>query len=496
MKPILLLSSLALAAAAVAQTAPATPPKTPDNQIDPVVTQHTINFHGSPLAYTATAGTLPIRNDDGEVEGRIFFVAYTKETSDPSTRPVTFAYNGGPGSSSMWLHLGSLGPRRVVLEKDGSIPKPPFKLADNQETWLDKTDVVMVDAMGTGYSRVEKPEYGKKFYGMRGDIAAFGEFVRAYLAKYHRFSSPIFLAGESYGGIRTAGLSNYLLDKGIALNGAIIISGVTNYGTLDAGRGNDVPYIGNLPSMAATAWYHKKLGTKYPNLENLLREVEAFADGEYAQALLDGSSLSPAKLKSVAGKLAGYTGLSERYVMNAHLRVGPWEFFKELLRDEGKTVGRLDSRFTGQDAREVGSGPEYDPADANITAPFTSMINDYLERELNLNREDRYRMNNYGGTGGWDYGRGGEGYPDTSEDLRQALVQNPHMKLMFLCGYYDLACAYWGMHFTVNHMDLGPAQMSRISWNFYPAGHMMYIEQGSREKMKKDLDAFYDAALK
>lgn len=462
---------------------------------EPVVTKHTMTFHGAPLSYTATTGLMPIRNDDGEIEGRLFYVAYTKDGEDPTRRPVTFSYNGGPGSSSMWLHMGCLGPRRVVLEKDGSMPQPPFRLEDNQETWLDKTDVVMIDAMGTGYSRPEKAELGKKFYGMQGDIAAFGEFVRAYLGKNHRYASPLFLAGESYGGIRTAGLSNYLLDHGIALNGAVIISGVTNFATLDAGRGNDVPFIGYLPSMAATAWYHHRLGNRYPTVDSLVREVEKFASGEYADALLEGSSMSPAKTKAVAAKVASYTGLSTQYVMNSHLRIRPREFFKEILREEGKTVGRLDSRFTGQDAREVGSGPEYDPAEAAVTPVFNSMVNDYLERELSFARDDRYRMNNYGGMGGWDYGRGGDGYPDTSEDLRQALVQNPHMKLMFACGYYDLACPYWGMHYTVNHMDLGPAQMSRISWGFYPAGHMMYIDSVSRVELKKDVDAFYDSAL-
>lgn len=494
MKSLALISSLVLCSVSYAQKAPDAAATKTSSMADSV-TKHSINFHGSSLAYTATAGLMPIRNDDGDVEGRLFYVAYTKDGEQPEGRPVTFAYNGGPGSSTMWLHMGVLGPRRVVLEKDGGMPKPPFRLTDNQETWLDKTDLVMIDAMGTGYSRPEKAELGKKFYGMRGDIAAFGEFIRAYLYKNHRFSSPLFLAGESYGGIRTAGLSNYLLDRGIALNGAVIISGVTNFGTLDSGRGNDIPFIGFLPSMAATAWYHKKLGTKWARVEDLVAEVQTFASGEYAAALLAGTSLSDAKTREIAQKLAGYTGLSETYVMNSHLRVSEFAFFKELLRDQGKTVGRLDSRYTGQDAREVGSGPEYDASSAAITPVYNSMVNDYLDRELKFIREDRYRMNNYGGTGGWDYGRGGDGYPDTSEDLRQALVQNPYMKLMFCCGYYDLACPYWGMHYTVDHMDLAPKQLSQISWGYYPAGHMMYVDDACREKLKTDIDAFYASAV-
>lgn len=495
MKSFLLISSLLLVSLASAQSAePAAKPADTQAPTELVVTKHTINFHGSPLAYTATAGNLPIRNDDGTVEGSLFFVAYTKDGADPSTRPVTFSYNGGPGSSSMYLHMGCLGPRRVVLEKDGSMPAPPFKVTDNQETWLDKTDVVMVDAMGTGYSRLAKADLGTKYYSMRGDIAAFGEFIREYLAKNHRFGSPIFLAGESYGGIRTAGLSNYLLDRGIALNGAIIISGVMNYGVLDAGRGNDAPYIGFLPSLTATAWYHHKLGNRFATVEDAVAASEKFDANEYPHALMAGSSMSIDERKKVAKELSDLTGLSETFVTNSHLRIDDGEFFKELLRDQGKTVGRLDSRFMGQDAREVGDGPEYDPADSGITPVFNSMVNDYLERELNVSRDDRYRMNNYGGQGRWDYGTR-QGYADTSEDLRQALVQNPHMKLMFVCGYYDLACPFGGTHYTINHMDLQPAQMSRISWSYYPAGHMVYIDQTSREKLHKDIDGFYDSAL-
>ncbi len=493
MKSLLLISTLLLASVALGQK----PADSGSGTVKPdelVVTKHTMQFHGSPLAYTATTGTLPIRNDDGDEEGRLFFVAYTKDGAAPETRPVTFAYNGGPGSSSMWLHMGCLGPRHVVLNSDGSMPAPPFKVEDNQETWLDKTDVIMVDAMGTGYSRLGKPELAKKYYSMRGDIAAFGEFIRAYLAKYKRFSSPVFIAGESYGGIRTAGLADYLLGRGIALNGAIIISGVMNFGTLDAGRGNDVPYISFLPTMATTAWFHHKGSKDCKSVQEAADKATAFANGEYADALLRGSSMSADKIKAVAKKMAAMTGLSETFVMNAHLRVDDGQFFKELLRDEGQTTGRLDARFEGQDARETGDGPEYDPSEAAVTPVFGSMVNDYLERELNYSRDDRYRMNNYGGMGGWDFGTRG-GYADTSDDLRQCLIQNPHMKLMMCYGYYDLACPFNGAHYSLDHMDLKASQLSRVSWQYYPAGHMMYIDTPSREKLHKDIDAFYDMAM-
>lgn len=472
---------------------PSTPtPPSPIINIAPIATKHTIQLRGQAFSYTATAGTLPIRNDDGEIEGRIFFVAYTKDGEDATKRPVTFAYNGGPGSSSVWLHLGVLGPRRVALNDDGSMPAPPFQLVDNQETWLESTDVVMIDAMGTGFSRPLNAEVGKKFYGLQGDLQGFGEFIRTYLTKYRRMRSPLFLAGESYGGIRTAGLSGYLLQRGIALNGAVIISGVENYLTLDAGRGNDVPYITFLPTYSATAFYHKKLSSKYKDLDTLLGQVEKFAEGEYANALFRGNSISDTEKKKVAAKISEYTGLSETYVLRSNLRISEFRFFKELLRDEGKVVGRYDARLTGQDGQDIGDGPEFDPSDAAITPPFNQLISDYLPTELGIDIEEKYRLNNYGT--GWDYGRGGNGFPDTSENLRQALQRNPHMKLMFVCGRFDLACPYFAQWYTVRHLDLRPDQLARISYSYYPAGHMVYIEKNSREKLKKDIDAFFKSA--
>lgn len=460
---------------------------------DPVVTRHTL---GS-LAYTATAGLMPLRNEDGETEGSLFYVAYTKDGEEASKRPVTFAFNGGPGSSSVWLHLGSLGPRKVALGPDGSPGAPPYRVVENPESWLKFTDVVMVDAMGTGYSRPAKIGGDKKFYGMRADIDAFGEFVRAYLAKYNRFGSPLFVCGESYGGIRGAGLSRQLLDRGIALNGLVVVSGVTNYSTIRFGRGHTVPYIGYLPSFAATAWYHKQLEPRLQaSLETTLREAEAFASGEYAWALQAGTGLKADERDRVATKLASLTGLDRQYVLNSHLRITPSRFFKELLRDEGKTVGRLDSRFIGQDALEVGDSPEYDASSAAITPAFNAAINDYLARELKFTSDQRYRLNHYSGVNPWDYGAGGSGFPDTSEDLRRAMNENPHMKVLFLCGYYDLATPYYAMRYTVDQMDLSAAGLANISWAYYPAGHMMYIERDSQDRVAKDVASFYASATK
>jgi carboxypeptidase C (cathepsin A) len=457
---------------------------------EPVVTQHSMQLHGVKLDYTATAGQLPLKNDDGEPEGRIFFVAYTKPGVTLGTRPITFAYNGGPGSSSIWLHMGTLGPRRTLLNDDGSFPKPPFKLVDNQETWLDDTDVVMVDAMGTGYSRLDKKDLSKKYYSLRGDIAAFGTFIKNYLAKYNRYSSPVFLAGESYGGIRNAGLAAWLLENGVALSGAISISGSTNFQTLDGGRGNDLPFITFLPTMATTAQFHHRLKEKQSlTVEKLATEARNFAEGEYAQALQKGSALSDAEKSKIANRMSEFIGLSPKYILGSNLRIPEFRFFKELMRDENVIIGRYDGRLTGSDSTSAANGPEYDPSDVAITAPMFSTWMSYVRTELNYQTEDRYRIFN-DTADGWDNNTE-EGYPDTSENLRQVLTQNPYFKVFFAMGYYDFACNFAGTLYSINHSDLGPSQLSRLSYGYYPAGHMMYIDSACRQKLKKDISAFY-----
>lgn len=459
----------------------------------PVETKHSITIHGQKIAYTATAGYIPIRNTEGEIQGRMFFVAYSKDGADAAKRPVTFAYNGGPGSASLWLHLGTIGPRRAQMNDDGSLPKPPYHLVDNQESWLPETDIVMIDAMGTGYSRLAKKDYANAFYGPQADISSFGEFIREYLSKYHRFSSPVFIAGESYGGIRSAGLSDYLLDHGTALSGVIIVSGTMNFQTLDSARGNDLPYIGFFPSFATVAWYHKKLSPEMQakSVEEVAHEAESFASGEYANALQRGSSLSDTEKEQVAKRMSELTGLKETYILQSHLRVPEFRFFKELLRDEGLTTGRYDARLTGKDATEAGNGPEYDASDVAVTPVFYSCMADYLSGELGYVSDLKYRM--------WNEDRAGwpdnsDGYLDTSDSLRQALNKNPYMKVMFCCGWYDLACPYFATRYSVNHMDLGAKQMANISFHYYPAGHMMYIEKSARESLSKDVATFIEGA--
>lgn len=481
-----LLLSIACGIALTQQSAPTTvgtPPQT-------VTRTASIMHRGTKLSYQVMVGTIPLRGSEGEFEGWMGYTAYVKDPEDKN-RPITFCYNGGPGSSTVWLHLGALGPKRAAMNDDGSMPAPPHRLVDNEDAWLDFTDLVFVDAMGTGFSRPARPELGRKFYGMRGDIQAFGDFIDGYLTRFGRFGSPLYLAGESYGGIRTAGLAGHLTNRGLALSGAVIVSGVMNYATLREGRGNDLVHVGFLPTLTATAYYHKALSPRLMrNWEATRKEVEAFARGEYAMALAAAGAIDDAMFNRVAKKLAEYTGLSEAFVRQSRLRVSPTRFRKELLRSKGLHVGRLDSRYTGTDEREVGDSPSFDASEAALTPVFNATLRDYLFRELGVSTDLQYRLNNYGGMGTWEYPQGT--YADTSGDLREALVENPHMRVLMTCGLYDLACPFFALERSVDYMDLRPSERKRISFTYYPAGHMMYVEKGSREQLYRDVKAFYE----
>src|SRR5579884_41311 len=318
----------------------------------PVVIKHEITVNGMPLRYTVTAGLLPIKNDKNETEATVFFMAYTRDdVGQADERPLMFSFNGGPGSASVWLHLGALGPKRVQMLEDGSLPPPPYRMVDNEFTWLVDTDLVFIDPVGTGYSRPAKPDLGKKFWGLKGDIESVGEFIRLYLTRYERWSSPLFMVGESYGTTRAAGLSGYLVEHGIAFNGIMLISSIMNFQTSDFAAGNDLPYVLFLPSYADIAWYHKKLGAEFPNLAKLRAEVEPWAIGPYAEALAKGDQLTPQQRADVVDHLARYTGLKKEFIEQHNLRISEPQFTRELLRDQNKIVGRLDGRFIG-DTRE------------------------------------------------------------------------------------------------------------------------------------------------
>jgi carboxypeptidase C (cathepsin A) len=461
---------------------------------DWVRTKHTVTIGGETLHYTATAGLLPVRSTLGELQAKMFFVAYTLDGADHNKRPVTFAFNGGPGSSSVWLHMGALGPRRALMNDDGSLPKPPFRVADNTETWLPATDVVMVDAIGTGYSRTTTSG-DRQFYGLEGDLRGFTSGIKSYITLEKRWPSPVFVAGESYGGTRVAGLSDSLLRDGIAANGIISISGVMNFMTLDGGPGNDTPFLSFLPSEACTAWYHKRLSPRLQamSVDKLYMEVEAFDESEYADALVRGGSLPAEKRAHVIKKLSEYTGLSDKFIERSNLRFTEGQFMAELLRDQYLSVGRYDGRLTGRLINGNGEGPDFDASDAAVSPVFSSAFNQYIEGELNYHSDDPYRITGYNVIGGWDFGLRG-GYPDTSERMRRALIANPHMKILLCCGYYDLACPVYGMKYTINHLGVAPELKKNVSYAYFPAGHMMYIEKSSREKLARDVIAWIKAA--
>lgn len=473
------------------------PPAQPAAKADepPVVTHHDVRVGGRTLKYTATTGFLPVKSTTGDIEARLFFMAYTLDDApDAAKRPLMFSFNGGPGSSSVWLHLGALGPRRVKMRPDGGMPAAPYELVDNDQTWLDRTDLVFIDPVGTGYSRAAKPELGSKFWTLDGDIQSVGEFIRLYLTRYKRWASPLFLVGESYGTTRAAGLAGHLIDRGIAFNGIVLVSSILNFQTAEFSKGNDLPYALFLPTYTATAWYHKRLAPELQkDLRSTLSEAEAFANGPYVEALSRGDKLPAERRQAIARDVARFTGLSVEYVEQSNLRIEIQRFCKELLRRDGKTVGRLDSRFTGFDEVGVTSEPEFDPSLAAIRPPYTAMFQQYVTGELGFSSDEPYYILG-GGFTQWNWNRD-NGFVDTSEALRRAFVRNPYMRLFVASGYFDLATPYFATVYTLSHLGLHPALADRVSTGEYAAGHMMYIDVGELAKLRRDVAAFIDQSL-
>src|SRR5215475_5943098 len=481
------------------QTTQQRPPQerpSPVPEETPVVTHHSINAGGKELRYTATVGMMPIKNREGETEARIFFMAYTLDgVSDRSARPLTFSFNGGPGSASVWLHLGAIGPKRVPMNADGSMPPPPYRLVDNQSTWLDQSDLVFIDPVGTGYSRTVRPE-ASRFFGLNGDIESVGEFIRMYLVRYERWTSPLFLAGESYGTTRASALSGYLIDRGIAFNGIVLISTIMNFETTAFASGNDLPYALFLPSYSATAWYHKKLPSdlQSKSVSRVVAESESFASGEYMLALEKGSRLSAQERQDTIAKLARFTGLDPKFLDYANLRVNLNMFRKELLRSERRSIGRLDSRFKGYDSNLASDSTEYDPSEAAIRPPYTSTFNNYVRSELNYKTDLEYYILG-GGIGPWNWGTNNN-YVDTSTALRTALAKNPFLKVFVAMGYYDMATPYYAVEYTIGHISIDPSLLKNFSTSYYEAGHMMYIDEKSLTKLHSDVTKFMDDSMK
>lgn len=468
-----------------------------DNKVEPVLskTQHKVTINGQLINYTSTTGYMIIPDDKtGKPMGKMFFIYYQKDGADPSNRPLTFSFNGGPGSPSMWLHMGALGPRRIAMTDFGKPTPPPYTVVDNEYSWLDVTDLIFIDPIMTGYSRPVEGVDKKEFLGYVEDIESVGSFIHLATTKFQRWSSPKFIAGESYGTIRASGLSSHLEDKyGMYLNGIVLISAVLNWQTEVLLKGNDLPAITYLPTFCAIAWYHKKADPQYKELKPFIEEVKKFALGEYATALMKGDQLTQAEKQSITDKLHRYTGLSESYIAQTNYRINIGRFVKELLREEGKTVGRLDGRFTGLDYDDAGERYEFDPSNAAIMGPFSMAINDYVRRELKFSEDNPYY------TGGharpWNYSNVQNQFLNVSENLRSAMTQNPHLKVHFCNAYYDLATPFLGTEYTVDHMWLDKSLKGNITMSYYEAGHMMYILKPALIQMKKDVADFYSRAL-
>jgi carboxypeptidase C (cathepsin A) len=465
-----------------------------------VVTKHSVVIDDVTIPYSVMTGTLVLREEVEVKEGSgeearpkasIFFVAYTRdEPEDLASRPLTFAFNGGPGSSSVWLHLGLLGPRRVWMDEEGNAPPPPYRLVDNEYSVLDVTDLVFIDPVSTGYSRAVPGEEPRQFHGFKKDIESVGEFIRLYTTRQGRWSSPKYLIGESYGTTRAAGLSSYLQERhGYYLNGILLVSTILNFQTAYFNPGNDLPYPLFLPTYAATAWYHGRVSAAdQADLSAFLAEAEAFAAGEFTLALQQGSSLPADRRAAVIEQLARFTGLSADYIDRADLRINIHKFVKELLRDQRRTVGRLDSRFKGIDRDAVGEVMEFDPSYTNIQGPYTATLNDYVRRELGFENDLPYEILTER-VHPWEFDHSNR-YVDVSESLRKAMSINPHLRVFVANGFYDLATPYFATRYTFNHLALDPSLHANISMFYYQAGHMMYIHQPSMQKLRSDLVEF------
>lgn len=472
-----------------------------------VTTKHKINCGGKEINYTATTGTLILREEITETEGEkkdqyqgdkaraeIFFVAYTKDDmADPNRRPLTFSFNGGPGSASVWVHLGFLGPMRVKLTEDGAPFPPPAKLVENEYSILDMTDLVFIDPVGTGYSRAVKGDKPKDFWGWKKDIESVGEFIRLYVTRNQRWSSPKYIAGESYGTTRATGIADYLSEKhGLYLNGIMLISTALDFSTLDFYPGNELPFVLFLPTYAADAWYHHKLSPQNQacKLPEFLDEVRAFAAGPYLSALFRGNALSPKEKETIAAKTAAYTGLTKQYLLQTNLRINIDRFCKELLRDQRQVIGRIDSRYIGYDQDAAGEVPEDDPSCYELEGAYSSAINDYVNRELGY-KTDRPYIASSNLWEKWSYKEFENQFLQLQNTLRKVMVRNRFMKVWVLNGYFDLATPFFASEYVFSHLNLEPAFEKNLRLTYYESGHMIYLHQPSLQQFRKDAESFY-----
>jgi carboxypeptidase C (cathepsin A) len=501
-----------------AQRGPAnTPPASaagPERPVIPVppekssVTSHEIKLGNKTLRYTATAGNLLIQSEDEQPNASVFYVAYTLDgAADPRLRPLTFLYNGGPGSASMWLHMGSIGPVRVLTSSPEATGSGPYQVVPNQYTLLDQSDLVFVDAVGTGYSRPVGKGVIRDFAGTDQDVRAFEKFIYRYVSVNHRWNSPKFLFGESYGTTRSAALADALENSGMSVNGAILMSSILNY--FSRSPGLDEQFIGYLPSYAAIAWHFEKIPHNGKDEKAFLDEVRAFARGPYAEALEQGHNLPQAQVDTIAARLASYTGLSAAYIKEANLRVTPPRFRKELLRDQRAIIGRYDARFEGTDVDAAGDNPGYDPSDTGIEGAFTTALHDYLDRELKYVSDETYLPSGPGINQIWDHthrlgsrlpaGNQGQGQAMrdayVAGDLADAMRKNPRLRVFSVNGLFDLATPFFMTEYDLSHTELEPKLRGNIEFAYYPSGHMIYLNVDALKQLRSDLGAFYERAV-
>ncbi len=495
---LLLLSGLFVAtiAATPAPNAavPPAPPMTPAASGD-AVTHHTITLGGKPVAYTARAGVITLRDDHEAPTATMFYTAYTLDGGGPN-RPITFFYNGGPGSASMWLHMGSFSPVRVVTANGSPTGPPPYRIVPNDHTLLDVTDMVFIDMPDTGFGRITAP--GKTFFGLDADVNAFAQFITRYVTAFSRWNSPRFLYGESYGTTRSAVLVDRLARSGMTFNGVVLQSTILNFGLDDLTGAEESGFPLYLPSEAATAWYHHALPGSWLSLDALVSEVESFALGEYSDALAKGDTIPASEFNDVAAKLHRYTGLPEEYIRLANLRVPYWQFENVLFRNQGEIVGRLDSRFETGTLDRYQTFPHWDPTDAAIDGAFTTAINQYLRDDLGYQTPLLYKTSagpDIRAAGGWDFKHHGNQQPDVTPDLAEAMTYNPSLKIFSANGYYDFATPFFETVFNLHHLGIDPSLQSNVTYGFYQSGHMIYLEPGALAQLHDDLARWYASAL-
>ncbi len=463
----------------------------PPDQEEVTSTEHKITLQGRDIEYTAIAGMMNLLNDKSQPKAGIFYVAYIKKSSpEENPRPISFCFNGGPGAAAVWLHMGMLGPKRVVLNSDSFTP-PPYSYIDNEYSLLDVSDLVFIDPVSTGYSRASPGEDAKQFHGVEEDIKSVAEFIHRFTTRYARWDSPKYIIGESYGTTRAAGLAQHLLDQyKFYLNGVVLVSSILNFQTLEFDEGNDLAYLLYLPTYTATAWYHKMLQPDLQqDLHKTLEQAENFCLTEYALALLKGDRLTPTERAVIVEKIARYTGLSPKLIEASNLRIDINRFACELLRDRKQIVGRFDSRIIGMQEKGWGDDRAYDPSAMAIFGAFTATFMDYVRRDLKWIKDDQYKV--LTSVYPWNYGNATNAYLNLSENLRNTMVKNPALKVYVASGYYDLATPYFATKYTFDHLGGDPSLHQKVSFGDFEAGHMMYIHPPSLAKLKSQLSDFY-----